>query len=151
MTKEQIEGLRRLDLAATRTPWEMRNGDVGAWVEPENNYQREHAHGLGYPSDVIVSGYSPADEAISPADGELVVAMRNTFARLLDEREALLEALKPFRNGLSPRGGAVYDEGIARAEAAITKAEASYDGSNIFRRCWCGLFHYEVHIKNPEK
>lgn len=86
MTNEQIAKLRRLDAAATPAPWEARACSV---VTPRDGFD--------------------IDGAPRPEEADLIAAARNALTRLLDEREALVEALARLESWVTCNVAADHD------------------------------------------
>lgn len=123
MTSEQIAELRALDTAAKQPPWVVE----GAYVFPGDPDEVEG-------EAVWIFG---TEDCGHPPTAALIVAMRNALSCLLDEREALLGALRGLDTDCEPTGaiGSHRDtEGnggwapeecpLCRARAALAKAES---------------------------
>ena len=88
MTDEQIAELRRLEKAATHGPWRW-------WTS--NSMRRLSSDPSGKDGDVLRASIATdgvADVVVSEQDQDLIAAARNALPLLLDERDALLKALR---------------------------------------------------------
>jgi len=102
MTNEQIAELRRLEANAAPAPWVVGDEwEITFYAKPENDYQRERSVGKpGYPEAVVQGGEQRGDPAVSDEDAAFIAAARNALPRLLDEREALIQALQTMATHL---------------------------------------------------
>jgi hypothetical protein len=113
MTNEHIALLRRLHGEGTPAPWlpySRRDGEREAMIRA--------AGGVLFVG--VDDGEHPELNTGIDADTCLATAARNALPKLLDEREALLKALKDARGALAIGG---REDAVRAAITAIAKAE----------------------------
>lgn len=107
MTSDQIAELRKLDREAKQPPWV----DEGGYVYPGDPDEVEG-------EAVWIFG---TDDCGHPPTAALIVASRNALTKLLDEREALLKALKHATDAIAAEWG---DSSAQDLRSVIAKAES---------------------------